>query len=76
MVKLFDFAPESDEAMMALLQLNPKKNYPGRGILEAYGAGIPLIKNAVFFRCNIVKVIGKKIVDFEPKLNEKIKKHI
>jgi 2,3-bisphosphoglycerate-independent phosphoglycerate mutase len=75
-IKLFDFAPESDEAMMALLDLKPEKNYPGRGILEAYGAGFRLKANAIYFRCNIAKVEGKKIVDFEASIDEKLKKRI
>lgn len=76
LIKLFDFAPESDEAMMALLDLNPEKNFPGRGILEAYGAGLALERNAIYFRCNVVKVKGKRILDFQAKISDKLKKKI
>lgn len=76
MLHLFDFAPESDEAMMALLNLNMKL-YPGRGILETYN--MKTEKNAVYFRCNIVKIENlekNRIVDFEAKISEKLKKKI
>jgi 2,3-bisphosphoglycerate-independent phosphoglycerate mutase len=75
-IKFFDFAPESDEAMMKLLGLNPEKNYPGRGVFEALGSNMKLEKVALYFRANIVKVEEGKIKDFEPEINEKQKKEI
>lgn len=76
LVKLFDFAPESDEAMMSLLSLMPEKNYPGRGILEAYGSGLPLEKEAVYFRCNLVKIRGRRILDFQARITKDLIKKI
>ena len=75
-IKFFNFAPESDEAMMKLLNLNPEKNYPGRGIFEAFGFGLKLEKKAIYFRANVVKLKEKKIVDFEPEISESLKKKI
>lgn len=76
LLKLFDFGPESDEAMLALLGLKPELLYPGRGILEAYGSGLAIENNAIYFRCNLVKVKGRRILDFEFKPDEKLKKKI
>jgi 2,3-bisphosphoglycerate-independent phosphoglycerate mutase len=47
-----DIAPESDQATLALLGINPFTHYTGRGPLEAYGAGIKVPKNSVILRCN------------------------
>ncbi len=35
-------APESDMAVLSLLGIDPEKHYPGRGALEALGAGLSL----------------------------------
>ncbi len=75
-IRLFDFAPESDEAMMKILNLNPEKNYPGRGILEAIGSGIKVKEGFLYFRCNVVKLEKGKIVDFEPEIKERLKRKI
>jgi 2,3-bisphosphoglycerate-independent phosphoglycerate mutase len=45
-------APESDQATLALLGVNPFTHYTGRGPLEAYGSGIKIGRNSIIFRCN------------------------
>lgn len=47
-----DIAPESDQATLALLGINPFTQYTGRGPLEAYGSGIKAPKDSVILRCN------------------------
>lgn len=44
--------PGSDTAHLALFGYDPYKVYTGRGPIEAAGAGIPLQKGDVAFRCN------------------------
>jgi len=48
-----DIAPESDQATLALLGINPFTHYTGRGPLEAYGSGIKAPKNSIILRCNL-----------------------
>lgn len=76
--------PGSDVGHLSLLGYDPAKYYPGRGPLEALGAGITLNPGDVAFRVNFATVDAKgKILDrragridsckvFEPAL-EKIK---
>ena len=45
-------APESDQAMMALLGYDPYVYYTGRGPLEAYDAGVSFGEGDVVFRGN------------------------
>ncbi len=52
-------APESDEAMLALLGYDVFKVHRGRGILEAYGAGVKFEKGDVVFRANFAKLDDK-----------------
>lgn len=79
-----DIAPESDQALMSLLGYDPFKYYPGRGVVEALGAGLKIDENNVYVRGNfayiekdIIKETSVK-VDFEENkqicniLNEKI----
>ena len=57
-------APESDAAVMSLLGYDVKKEYTGRGPLEAYGAGINVGKDSLALRCNFATVDGNRnIVD-------------
>lgn len=49
-------APGSDVAAMSIFGYDPKKNYTGRGPLEAASLGIELKKEDVAFRCNLVTV--------------------
>ena len=58
-------APESDEAIMALLGYDPRKYYYGRGPLEAYGAGMQFKEGWLALRTNFSTVDkdGEKIID-------------
>lgn len=56
-------APESDEAIWALLGHDPLKKYPSRGPLEAYGAGIKFEDGNLCLRANFATIEGKKIID-------------
>lgn len=55
-------APESGEAQFVLLGY-PLHLYPGRGIIEALGAGIKIKKDCVYFRVNFARFRGNKITD-------------
>ncbi|MDD4816939.1 MAG: cofactor-independent phosphoglycerate mutase [Victivallaceae bacterium] len=46
----------SDVANMSVLGFYPKKNYPGRGPIEAVSQNIDLGPDDVAWRCNLVKV--------------------
>ena len=51
-----DIAPESDEAMLALLGFDPFAYARGRGPLEALGAGvIKDLNNQIILRCNFAR---------------------
>ncbi|MBS3174937.1 2,3-bisphosphoglycerate-independent phosphoglycerate mutase [Candidatus Woesearchaeota archaeon] len=58
-------APESDEAIMALLGYDPKQFYFGRGPLEAYGADMQFKKGYLALRTNFstVEKDGIKLID-------------
>jgi 2,3-bisphosphoglycerate-independent phosphoglycerate mutase len=45
-------APESDAGVFALLGYDPVQDSPGRGVLEALGAGVPLASGDVALRLN------------------------
>ncbi len=60
-----DIAPESDEAMLAMLGFDPFRFHKGRGPLEAFGAGIKSGKGDVVMRCNFAKVNRNEITDTE-----------
>ncbi|MDR1997751.1 MAG: cofactor-independent phosphoglycerate mutase [Candidatus Margulisbacteria bacterium] len=57
-------APGSDVANMSIFGYDPRKFYSGRAPLEAAARGIPLGKNAVAFRCNLVAIARGKMQDF------------
>lgn len=63
-------APESGVSQFVLLGY-PLSLYPGRGILEALGAGIKIKKGFVYFRCNFARIKGRRIVNFREKLPSK-----
>jgi 2,3-bisphosphoglycerate-independent phosphoglycerate mutase len=44
----------SDVAILSVLGFDPKRFYTGRGAFEAAARGIPLNKNDVAFRCNLI----------------------
>jgi len=59
-------APESDEAVISILGYDPHRVYPGRGAVEALGAGLTLREGyEVAFRANFATVDSstKKLVD-------------
>jgi len=56
-------APESDEAIWALLGNNPEKDYPGRGPLEAFGSDIHFTDGDLILRANFATINDKKIID-------------
>ena len=56
-------APESDEAIMALLGYDPNKYYHGRGPLEAFGAGMIFKEGWLALRTNFSSVEDGRIVD-------------
>lgn len=47
-----NFAPESDVAVISLLGYDPFKYSPGRGIIEAIGAGLDVKNGDLALRCN------------------------
>src|SRR3989338_5396318 len=56
-------APESDEAILALLGYDPHKYYYGRGPLEAYGAGMDFKKGYLALRTNFSTMANGKLLD-------------
>lgn len=56
--------PGSDVCNLGLLGYNAKHTYTGRAPIEAAGAGIPLGKMDVAFRCNLVTVRDGKMIDY------------
>lgn len=56
-------APESDAGVFAVLGFNPFKYKPGRGCLEALGAGVELNENTLAIRANLATVENGVITD-------------
>ena len=56
-------APESDEAIMALLGYDPTKYYYGRGPLAAFGSGMEFSDGYLALRTNFATLEGNKIID-------------
>ena len=78
-------APESDTGVFSVLGFDPFKYKPGRGSLEAIGAGLELTKDCVALRANFATVKDGKITDRRAgrittqdakKLEEKINKGV
>ncbi len=69
-------APESDEAMLALLGFDPFTYHKGRGPLEAFGAGVKFGSKDVVLRCNFATVRGNKILNTEAEISNKEIKQI
>ncbi|MFA5346920.1 MAG: cofactor-independent phosphoglycerate mutase [Methanoregula sp.] len=59
-----DFEAGSDIANMSVLGYAPRKYYTGRGPLEALSMGIELDADDVAYRCNLVTVQNRIMVDF------------
>jgi len=56
-------APESDIAVFNMLGYSFGKSYPGRGVIEAVGAGLRLADGDLALRANFASVKGRMIVD-------------
>lgn len=54
----------SDVAILAILGYDPSKYYTGRGPFEAASMGVHLSGEQVAFRCNLVTVDEKYLVDY------------
>jgi 2,3-bisphosphoglycerate-independent phosphoglycerate mutase len=58
-----DIAPESDIAVFAILGYDPTEEHPGRGVLEALGAGMEFRDGDLAHRVNFATADGDRIVD-------------
>jgi 2,3-bisphosphoglycerate-independent phosphoglycerate mutase len=58
-----DIAPESDIAVFAILGYDPREEHPGRGVLEALGAGMEFQDGELAHRINFATAEGEEIVD-------------
>jgi 2,3-bisphosphoglycerate-independent phosphoglycerate mutase len=58
-----DIAPESDIAVFAILGYDPREEHPGRGVLEALGAGMEFRDGDVAHRVNFATAEDHRIVD-------------
>jgi 2,3-bisphosphoglycerate-independent phosphoglycerate mutase len=58
-----DIAPESDIAVFAILGYDPREEHPGRGVLEAVGAGMEFRDGELAHRINFATAEGEEIVD-------------
>ena len=56
--------PGSDVANMSIIGYDPQRYYTGRAPLEAASMGVPLGKDDVAFRCNLITVNDNIIVDY------------
>jgi 2,3-bisphosphoglycerate-independent phosphoglycerate mutase len=56
-------APESDIAVFNMLGYSFDKGYPGRGVVEAVGAGLEVRDGDLALRANFASVRGRRIVD-------------
>jgi len=58
-----DVAPESDIAVFAILGYDPREEHPGRGVLEALGAGMDFRDGHLAYRVNFATQEDGEIVD-------------
>ena len=56
-------APESDIAVFNMLGYSFGSAYPGRGVVEAIGAGLKLKDGDLALRANLASTKGRRIVD-------------
>ncbi len=56
-------APESDIAVFNMLGYSFEEGYPGRGVIEAIGAGLELRDGDLAMRANFASARGRRIVD-------------
>jgi len=55
--------PGSEIANMNILGFDPRKYFPGRGVLEAAALQVPIRDNELVFRCNLVTVADGKLMN-------------
>ncbi|MDA3823132.1 MAG: cofactor-independent phosphoglycerate mutase [Bacteroidales bacterium] len=55
--------PGSEIANMNILGFDPKKFFPGRGVIEAAALKVPIKENELVFRCNLVTIQDEKLVN-------------
>ncbi|MGQ1890557.1 cofactor-independent phosphoglycerate mutase [Thermophagus sp. OGC60D27] len=55
--------PGSEIANMSILGFDPRKYFPGRGVLEAAALKIPVSHNDLVFRCNLVTIENGKLMN-------------
>jgi 2,3-bisphosphoglycerate-independent phosphoglycerate mutase len=58
-----DVAPESDIAVFAILGYDPRLDHPGRGVLEALGAGMAFQDGDLAYRINFATQEDGEILD-------------
>lgn len=56
-------APESDVAVFAILGYDPREEHPGRGVVEALGAGVEFRDGDLAYRVNFATGDWPRIVD-------------
>src|SRR5919201_2700362 len=56
-------APESDIGVFGILGYDPTEEHPGRGVLEAVGAGMAFRDGDLAYRINFATAEGRAIVD-------------
>ncbi len=56
--------PGSEIGNLSLMGYDPKKVFSGRAPLEAANMGIALAEDEVAFRCNLVTIADKKMLDY------------
>lgn len=56
-------APESDIAVFNMLGYSFERGYPGRGVIEAVGAGLEMNDGYLALRANLASAKGRRIVD-------------
>ena len=56
-------APESDIAVFAILGYDPREEHPGRGVVEAVGAGMDFRDGDLAYRVNFATADWPRIVD-------------
>src|SRR5919201_531744 len=56
-------APESDIGVFGILGYDPSEEHPGRGVLEAVGAGMDFPDGDLGYRVNFATAEGRTIVD-------------
>jgi 2,3-bisphosphoglycerate-independent phosphoglycerate mutase len=56
-------SPESDIAVFNMLGYSFSEGYPGRGVIEAVGAGLRFRKGCLALRANFASAEGRRIVD-------------